>query len=53
MPPSWGQACKVPVGGRWGRQDAGADTQRELRELQARMEAMERKNSKIIEMSDF
>ena len=52
MPPRRGQAHGVLVGGGRGRQAAETYTQRELRKLQARMEAMERRNSESIDTSD-
>ena len=48
----WGRARGVPVGRGQGRQAAETDNQRELRELQARMEAMERKNAENTYTSD-
>ena len=47
-----GRSCGVPIGHGRGRQAAEIDTQRELRELQARMEAMERKKSENTDTSD-
>ena len=52
MPPRQGQMRGVPIGHGRGRQAVETDTQRELRQLQARMEAMERKNSKNTNTSD-
>ena len=52
MSPRQGQMRGVPVGRGLGRQDVETDTQMKLREIQARMEAMERKNSKNTDTID-
>ena len=52
MPPIQGRARGVHVGAGWGTQATQTNTQRELRQLQARMEAMERIISKIINTRD-
>ena len=52
MPPRQGRIHGVLVGRGRGRQTAKTYTQRELRRLQARMEAMERKNSENIDNND-
>ena len=47
-----GRARGVPVGGGQGRQLAEIDTQRELRQLQARMKVMERRNLESIDTNN-
>ena len=49
MMPRWGGAILVPEGASRERQALEIDTQRELRQLQARMEAMERNNLENID----
>ena len=50
--PRRGGAILVPEGASRERQDLEIDIQRELRQLQARMEAMERRISESIDTSD-
>ena len=52
MFPRQGHTRGVPVGRGRGIQATKTDTPRELRQIQARMEAMERKNSKNIDTSN-
>ena len=52
MFPRQGHTRGVPVGRGRGNQSAETNTQRELRQLQARMEAMERNNSENTSTND-